>query len=338
MTAGSTALPSATLCPQCGTELAPSLTSCPSCHVLVHGTRLGELATQAEAEVAAGNLSAGLAHWREALELLPINSSQYQAVADRIAELGRRVDAVGKEGQVKNERPVHRRIWSAIVAGGIFLLSKIKLLLLGLTKITTLLSMLVYFGVYWELWGWKFALGLVLSIYIHEMGHMAAFHRYGMKTTAPMFIPGFGALIRYRQAITDPRQEARVGLAGPLWGLGAALACYSMFRITGDHSWAAIAKMGGFINLFNLIPIWQLDGGHGFKALTRPQRWVAAAAIGACWAVTSQGMLILLGIGAAYQALSKKQTRTGDTLSFVSYIALVGVLSWLAGILVDTTG
>ncbi len=324
------------ICAQCGTELAPSLVSCPVCHALVHASRLKELAAEAESAAASGDLSGALARWREALELLPAHSRQYQAVAERIADLGRRVDAGGAKPKAPDDRPLHRRAWGGIVAAGLFILSKAKLLLLGLTKTSTFLSMLVYFGVYWGIWGWKFALGLVVSIYIHEMGHMAAFHRYGIKTTAPMFIPGFGALIRMKQVLTDPRQEARVGLAGPLWGLGAALAAYGMYRGGGSLSWAAIAKMGGFINLFNLIPVWQLDGAHGFRSLTREQRWLAVAAIGVAWALTSEGLLLLMGIAAAFQALSRKDEEW-DTGALATYVALVWVLTWLAALPVPTT-
>ena len=70
---------------------------------------------------------------------------------------------------------------------------KAKALLLGLTKGTTLLTMLLSLGVYWSMWGWPLRLGLVLSIYVHEMGHVIALARYGFRATAPMFIPGLGA-------------------------------------------------------------------------------------------------------------------------------------------------
>ena len=115
----------------------------------------------------------------------------------------------------------------------LFVLTKGKLLLLGLTKSSTFLSMFASFAVYWAAWGWPFALGLVVSIYIHEMGHVDALRRYGFKATAPMFIPGLGALIRLQQHPTNPAEDARIGLAGPLWGMGAALACYLLFLATG---------------------------------------------------------------------------------------------------------
>src|SRR5262249_51446039 len=91
-------------------------------------------------------------------------------------------------------------------------LSKGKLLLIGLTKASTFYSMFLSIGVYAIAWGWKFAVGLVLSIYIHEMGYVAALLRYGVKASAPMFIPGLGALVRLQQPFDDPRQEARVAL------------------------------------------------------------------------------------------------------------------------------
>jgi Zn-dependent protease len=223
-----------------------------------------------------------------------------------------------------------------VFAIGLFLLTKAKFLFLGLTKATTFWSMLLSFGVYLEVWGWKFALGLVVSIYIHEMGHVAALRRYGVKATAPMFIPGIGALIRAKQVITDPRQDARVGLAGPVWGLGAALAAYGMFRWTGAQSWAAIAQLGGVINLFNLIPVWQLDGAHGFRSLVRGHRWLATAAIGAAWAATSNGLLVLLLLAAGYHAVATPPAKESDTGALATYVALVGALAWLAALPVVT--
>src|SRR3989454_1596365 len=149
--------------------------------------------------------------------------------------------------------------------------------------------MLLSAGVYWAAWGWKFALGVVLSIYVHEMGHVQALQRYGIKATAPMFIPGVGAVVRLKQYPASPREDARVGLAGPLWGLGAAAAAYAAYIGTGGGIWAAIAHFGAWVNLFNLVPVWQLDGGRGFRALTRRQRGIAAAVIALMWLATRRG-------------------------------------------------
>ena len=105
-----------------------------------------------------------------------------------------------------------------------------------------------------------------------------------------------------KQHIDDPATDARIGLAGPVWGLGAGIAAYAVYRISGIPLWGAIAQLTGFINLFNLIPIWQLDGSRGFHALSRWQRWVVGA-LGAAFLVTSEGLLLLIGAVAVYRAL-----------------------------------
>src|SRR5262249_35422736 len=146
-------------------------------------------------------------------------------------------------------------------AVGLLLLTKGKLILLGLTKLSTLTTMLGAMGVYWALYGWKFAVGLVLAIYIHEMGHVWELRRFGIAATAPVFIPGFGALVMLKQRPPTVGQDARVGLAGPIWGMVTACATLALFWATNAPIWAALTRFGAWINLFNLIPVWQLDGG-----------------------------------------------------------------------------
>jgi Zn-dependent protease len=211
----------------------------------------------------------------------------------------------------------------------ILLLTKAKFLLLGLTKASTFLSMLLSLGVYWSAFGWKFALGLVLSIYVHEMGHVYVLNRYGVKAGAPMFIPGFGALIRLRQEMTDPRQDALVGLAGPLWGLGAALFALAVGMATGEPFWLAIAKLGAWINLFNLLPLWQLDGGRAFHALSRSGRWFAVLTIAVAWSLTEESLLVLLMIGGVVRAVGPAAVARSDRTALAQYVFLIAVLSAL---------
>ena len=79
-----------------------------------------------------------------------------------------------------------------------------------------------------------------------------------------------------------------IGLAGPVWGLAAAAFCFGVWLITKSHAWAAIAAVGAWVNLFNLLPVWQLDGGRGFRALSTMQRWIVVAAMGAMVAVSQE--------------------------------------------------
>ena len=327
------------ICASCGTHLAPSLLACPACRQLVHTSALTQLSRDAERAAAAGDPHTALARWQEALALLPPDSGQYASVAERVAALGRQVDAGRPAGSPPPAAgKQHGASWLA-KGGGIgltvallawklkfvlvFVLTKAKLLLLGLTKMSTLLSMLASFGLYWSRWGWQFAAGFVLSIYIHEMGHVAALRRYGIKAGAPFFVPGLGAFVMLKQQVTDPRQDARVGLAGPIWGLGAALAAYAAFWATDSGLWRAIGYWGALINLFNLLPVWQLDGGRAFHALTRAQRWMAAGVLGAGWLVASHGLLMLLGAVAVWRAAFTAAPADGDGDSLWWYALLV---------------
>lgn len=339
MTAPSTT--EAVRCPECGTEIAPAFLACPSCRRLVHAAELRRLAETAEAAASGGDLTGALASWREAMHLLPPDTRQYDTIAAKVADLSRQVD-VGGAPALPKEKPA----WVARlgVLGGValllwkfkfvlgFLLTKGKLLLLGLTKGSTFFSMALSLGIYWQLFGWKFAVGVIVSIYIHEMGHVAMLTRFGIAATAPMFIPGFGAVIRSRYYPKDVVADARVGLAGPIWGLATAIVAYVVYRATGSPAWGAIAEVGAWINLFNLLPVWQLDGAHGYRALTKQQRWLATAVIGVMWYLTAEGLLVLLLLGSAAVAWFGKPAERPDGRALLEYTLLIVALSLLTTI------
>jgi Zn-dependent protease len=192
--------------------------------------------------------------------------------------------------------------------------------------------MFAFFGVYWSLYGWGLALGLVISIYIHEMGHVIAIRGYGMHATAPMFIPGFGAFIRLRSEVITPIQDARIGLAGPIYGLGAALAAMLAYASTGAKIWAAIAHLGAVINLFNLIPIWQLDGSRAFRSLTTAQRTAVLAAAVLAWLITREPMLLLIAAGAIYRQFTKEASPEPDNTGLIHFVGLIVALATLVAV------
>lgn len=311
--------------------------ACPACGWLRFSDELKRLAAEADDHLRAGRFTESLAAWRTALDLLPPNSLQYETVSARIAEIGR-------QGASKPEQP--RPTWTRRVGvlGAIalflwkfkiviaFLLTKGKLLLLGFTKAGTLFSMVLSLGVYWQAFGWKWAFGVVASIYVHEMGHVAMLRHYGIPASAPMFLPGIGAVIRARFYPTDVVAQARVGLAGPIWGLGAALTCYLIYQFTGSAAWAALAEIGAWINLFNLTPVWQLDGAHGFKALTKQQRWIVAGAIAAAWILSTKGLLLLLLIMAVIATVRGKAAAEPDRRTLLEFVVLIAALTALATI------
>lgn len=325
------------ICQACAAELAPTLLACPRCGGLVHSQRLESLAAEARDATAREDYPTALSAWREAIELLPRESKQYAIVSRKIDELGAKLGtAPAPKSKPKHSTPTGKAtagmgalgllLWKFKVVI-LFALTKGKLLLLGLTKASTFLSMLLSFAAYWSLWGWKFALGLVLSIYVHEMGHVVALRRYGFKATAPLFIPGFGALIRLQQRVNNPKEDAAIGLAGPDYGMMAAAATLGIYLIFPHPVLLAIAGFGALINLFNLLPVWTLDGGRAFHALSRPQRLIAALSVAVGWAIARDGLLIVIGIVILYRALTESGDKEGDWRTTAKYAGLVVVLS-----------
>jgi len=189
--------------------------------------------------------------------------------------------------------------------------------------------MLAFFAVYWSMFGWKFALGFVLSIYIHEMGHVIALRKYGIAASSPMFIPFVGALVRLKQYPANVAQDARVGLAGPIWGLGATVVAWLSGIATGLPIWYAIAHTSAWLNLFNLLPIWQLDGGRGFRALTRKQRGMVLGVALAMWVLTQETMLLLISGGAIYRLFSRDYPEEDDNGVLMQFVGLIVLLSLL---------
>jgi Zn-dependent protease len=209
-------------------------------------------------------------------------------------------------------------------------LTKGKLLLLGLAQAKTFFSMALALGVYSTAYGWQFALGLVVSIYIHEMGHVAWLRHYGIAASAPMFIPGVGAFVRLHSNPADVGEDARIGLAGPVWGAGAVVAAVVLQMIFAEPIFGAIAHAGAFINLFNLLPVWQLDGGRAFRALTRGQRAIAAATLWLLAVIVGDGLLFVLAAAATLRAaMQAGAPEKRDDGVLATYLALAVGLTLL---------
>jgi Zn-dependent protease len=320
---------SSTLCPNCAATLAPDALNCSACGRLTHAQEYEALAHHAKLAGQARDWHGARQAWAKALELLPEDSPEYRTVKARIDNL----DLQLSDKNVWAKRaaqlgPVGVLLWKFKTVA-LLVLTKGKLLLLGLTKLSTFASMLAFFAVYWSLYGWKFALGFVLSIYIHEMGHVMALRKYNIAASAPMFIPFLGAFVRLRQYPANPGEDARVGLAGPIWGLGAAVTAWLAAITTGQPIWYAIAYTGAWINLFNLIPVWQLDGGRGFRALTRKQRGMALGVTVAMWALTQESMLLFIALGAGYRLFTRDYPAEEDNGVLTQYLGLIVLLALL---------
>ncbi|MFY0543841.1 site-2 protease family protein [Brevibacillus sp. H7] len=160
---------------------------------------------------------------------------------------------------------------STFLAIGAFLLANLKWLgtFLKFSKFgTTFLSMIVSLGAYAWLYGWKFGAALVYLIFVHEMGHVIAAKRKGIRTSPAVFIPFAGAFISMKDQPRDARTEAYLAYGGPLAGMLAFLPALPLYWWTGHDFWALVIFLGAMINLFNLLPVSPLDGGRIVSVLS----------------------------------------------------------------------
>src|SRR5450432_1285564 len=163
------------------------------------------------------------------------------------------------------------------------LLGKAKFLLLpiikfGLPVLKTGGTMLLSVWFYAMTWGWWFAVGFVLLIFVHECGHLIVARRFGLKVGAPVFIPFMGAFIALKDAPRNAWIEACVGIGGPLLGSLGAAVCEMIYLATGNPMFRALAYTGFLLNLFNLAPVGFLDGGRIVTALS-PWLWLVGFVI-----------------------------------------------------------
>lgn len=178
----------------------------------------------------------------------------------------------------------------------------IKLLLLGLSglKFGKLLasggSMLISLLAYTLIYGWRYALGFIVMLLVHEYGHYWAARQRGMNVGLPTFVPFVGAWIEMKEQPMNAETEAYIGLAGPLAGSAAALACYFLARQLDSSLLLAISYSGFFLNLFNLIPLSPFDGGR-ITAVLSPRIWfVGVPVLIGLFAYHPSPMLILMAL------------------------------------------
>ncbi len=137
----------------------------------------------------------------------------------------------------------------------------------GWAGITALVSVALYAFI----WGWPFAIGLVALLFIHEMGHALVMKMKGIPVGGLIFVPMLGAAVFMRQMPKNARDEAEVGIAGPIAGAIASAVCLFLAQQSLDTPtiWAPLAYFGFFMNLFNLIPVLPFDGGRVLAAIDR---------------------------------------------------------------------
>jgi Zn-dependent protease len=179
--------------------------------------------------------------------------------------------------------PVRReprfRILRKLAAPFIFLgvmLWKFKFVLAAIFKFkvfTTSASMLVSLAAYAWIWGWRFAIGFIALLFVHELGHYLEAKRQGLDVGAPVFIPFLGAAILLKENPLDAWREAQIAIAGPIVGSLGAAAVWFVGEQQNSDLLIALGFTGFFLNLFNLLPVVPLDGGR-IAAAIHPILWL----------------------------------------------------------------
>ena len=234
-------------------------------------------------------------------------------------------------------RELVRRFFAPILAVG-FVVLKWGAVLLKLKVFTTAASMLVSIAAYAWIWGLPFAVGFVALIFVHELGHVVELRRQGVPASAPLFIPFLGAVIGMKQLPDDAWKEARVALAGPILGSVGAAAFLVAADASGSDLLMALAFVGFFLNLFNLIPIVPLDGGRAVAAL-HPAIWLLGLLMMVGIAVISPNPILIIIVIVGALELWRRWRERGEAAEYyrlevwqrvvvaVVYIGLIGVLA-----------
>ncbi len=228
-------------------------------------------------------------------------------------------------GPKRAARSLRGRIGSALAAiAAVFakFFAAIKGLLLLLPKTKLLLTAgtaLVSVAAYALFWGWTFAFGFVVLIFVHEMGHVIALRREGLKASAPMFIPFLGAAIFAKSLGEDALAEARVGLAGPILGTAGAIVCLVIAEVTGSDMFRALAYIGFFLNLFNLLPVVPLDGGRAMAAMAPWMWFLGFGALVALALVFPNPIIWIIVLFAGLETWRRWQGRNSRTIEQAAY-------------------
>ncbi|MGI6091564.1 MAG: peptidase M50 [Negativicutes bacterium] len=156
------------------------------------------------------------------------------------------------------------------------------------------ISMLVSLAVYAVAFGFKFALGFVLLLLCHELGHVIASRAVGMKTQGPIFVPFIGAALALKDAPVNARMEANIAIGGPALGTLSALICLTCYLWTDSMLLLVLSYTACLLNLFNLIPCDPLDGGKIAGAISPHMWWVGTIAIGLMFIYTHNLFILLI--------------------------------------------
>lgn len=228
------------------------------------------------------------------------------------------------------QKPKKGVIWSALSILGLLLLKgKALFAFLKFGKFAfTAVSMVTTIWVYAMFWGWYFALGFVILIFIHEMGHAVAIRNKGLQAGAPVFIPFFGAMISLKDQPLDAKTEAYIAYGGPFAGAIASGVCFYIYQLTRSDLFLVLAYSGFFMNLFNLIPVSPLDGGRIVTAISVKLWGVGLAALFILFLKNHNVLLLLILLMGGFRLWETYKNRENTTSD---YFQVSSSYRWMMG-------
>lgn len=241
-----------------------------------------------------------------------IQQANYQLSINNVPVINALADLEGvtKEAVVEGEALVlpqaqqraHKRTdfsWLALGGIAIKLLKTVKVIKVALAAATV--------AVYTVMFTFEFALALLAVLVFHEYGHLRAMKKFGIPTKGMYLIPFFGGI-----AVGDkPRtqwEDVYISMMGPVYGLAMTAVFYVAYLVTDSHFCGLVASTSALVNLFNLIPVYPLDGGRIVKALVFSHRNYLA-------------LVVLLAISALCLVVSWKLG-----LAFLAFFIILGVI------------
>jgi Zn-dependent protease len=311
------------ICKGCSSQIVPGEPVCRQCHTLVHAEELEKLSVWAKTYDDQNENGKARETWLKMLPLLPTDSTQAKWVQGRLRSL----DLAAKSEIAAPPKNQWAKKFGPLAPIAIAL-SKAKVLL-GVFKFKFFFSLFAFLGFYWALFGKRFGIGFAILILIHEMGHYVDLKLRGLPAEMPVFLPGFGAYVKWEAMGVSNVTRAFVSLAGPLAGFISSAACYVIWFKTRDPLWGALARTGAWLNVLNLIPIWVLDGGQAILVLNRIERTVILTVALGMWLLVGEGVFALVAGAACWRLFTKdipEQPSRATTAYFVAVIVLLALV------------
>ena len=310
-------------CPRCARELSPGALECPQCRTLVHGDQMEQLAAHARSLEAHGDFQEASERWLACLPLLPAQSAQAAWIHSHLREL----EAAPSSGQTARPSPS-----SSSTPQWAKRLGPLAPIVLALLKFKSLLSFVAFFGLYWARWGPRFGIGFASLVLIHEMGHFIDIKRRGLPADMPMFLPGFGAYVKWNALGVSLETRSAISLAGPLAGWFAAAICAGLWFRTDYGLWAALARTGAWFNALNLIPLWIFDGSSATNALSKFERAVVLLISAALGYALGQWVFGLVALGMGIRLFTRDDPPESNNYIaayFVAVLTALAIVLWL---------